>query len=123
MWEKELWIARRKSIETNDMGVEIEKFYTPIRYRLNYQPVTDQVSMMEYGEHIIDVYRAFVMRNKYQSILKVGDRIYLCDGEIGEDELKDLVESDDEFCNKANYVVKCVLPQNFLTRVDFIKRR
>lgn len=123
MWEKEMWIAKRKKVETNDMGVEVEYFYPPIRYLINYQPVSDQMSFLEYGEHIVDVYRAFLTSMAYQGKIKVGDRAYLSDGQTSPSELKALVESDDEFCNKANYVVKIVLPQNFFTRVDFLKRR
>lgn len=123
MWEKELWIAKRKKVETNDMGVDIEVFYPPIRYMLNYQPVSDYNSYQEYGEHINDVYRAFLTSMAYQGKINVGDRVYMSDGQTLISELKELVESDDEYCNKANYVVKVVLPQNFFTRVDFLKRR
>lgn len=123
MWEKELWIAKRKDIKTNDMGVDIETFYPPIRYMINYQPISDNNSYQEYGEHIVDVYRAFVTTMLYQGKINVGDRAYISDGQTLPNELKVLVNSDNEYCNNANYVVKIVLPQNFFTRVDFLKRK
>lgn len=123
MWEKEIWIAKRKEIITNDYGVDIEYFYTPIKYTINYQPLSGDMSYQEYGEKINDVYRAFVNRYEFTNVINVGDRVYLCDGEISEDKLEELALSDDEYCNKANYVVNVVMPQNFRTKIDFIKRR
>lgn len=123
MWEKEIWIAKRKKVISNDMGVDIECFETPIRYALNYQPISGTNNFQEYGEKVSDVYRAFVKKIHCDGEIKVGDRVYLSDGNIMESELKALVESDNEFCNKANYVVNAVLSQNFFIRIDFLKRR
>lgn len=121
MWEKELWIAKRISVETNDMGIDIEKFAKPIRYSFNYQPISGDMSYREYGERISDVYRAFISKMQYQGKIRVGDRAYISDGEYLEEDLEELVNSDDEYCKKANYIVNVVLPQNFLIRVDFLK--
>ena len=122
MWEKEIWIAKRKSIETNSDGWQIEIFDKPKKYYLNYQPVSGITSYLQYGEKITDVYRAFVDRAYYQGVINVGDRAYLNDGLISEDELRKLAESDNKYCDNANYVVKSVLPQNYKTKIDFIKR-
>lgn len=122
MWEKEIWIAKRIKVETNDFGIDIEYFDKPIKYRFNYQPISGNTDIMEYGEKITDVYRTFIDKAVYLGKIRVGDRVYLEDGEILESELENLVISDNEFCEKANYVVKVVLPQNFKMRLDFIKR-
>ena len=122
MWEKEIWIAKRISVETNDMGVDIETFAKPIRYFFNYQPVSGDMSYREYGERISDVYRAFIKKMYYNNEIRVGDRAYLADSEYTEQDLKRLVDSDDEYCKNANYVVNVVLPQNFLIRIDFLKQ-
>ena len=122
MWEKEIWIAKRIKVETNDFGIDIEYFDKPKKYRFNYQPISGNTDIMEYGEKITDVYRTFIDKAVYLGKIKVGDRVYLEDGEILESELENLVISDNEFCEKANYVVKVVLPQNFKMRLDFIKR-
>ncbi len=122
MWEKEIWIAKRKSIEENEEGWQVEIFETPKKYYLNYQPVSGVTSYLQYGEKVTDIYRAFVDRAYFQGVIKVGDRVYLSDGFVAEDELKSLALSDNKYCEKANYVVKSVLPQNYKTKIDFIKR-
>ena len=122
MWEKEIWIAKRVKVETNDYGVDIEYFEKPKKYRLNYQPISGTTAYQEYGEKTRNMYRTFVSRNLFQGVINIGDRVYLSDGTYAEKDLKELAESDDEYCNKANYYVISVLPQNFLTKIDFMKR-
>lgn len=122
MWEKEIWIARRNKLITNDDGIEVPYFDTPTPYRMNYQPVSGYLGLMEYGENISNVYRAFVDR-RMQGKIKVGDRVYLSDNEVLESELENLAMSDNEFCENANYEITVALPQNFKMKVDFTKRR
>lgn len=122
MWEKEIWIAKRTKVETDDFGVDIEYFEKPKRYMLNYQPVSGNTNYLEYGEKTRNVYRAFVDRLAYQGVINIGDRVYLSDSEIIESELEKVALSDDEYCNNANYYVMVMLPQNFKTRIDFMKR-
>lgn len=122
MWEKEIWIAKRVKIETDEFGNEIEYFDKPIKYMFNYQPVSGNTSYKEYGEDINKVYRTFVDRAIFQGKIKTGDRVYLSDGELCENELGAIAMKEDEFCNKANYRVLVVLPQNYKMRIDFMKR-
>lgn len=122
MWEKELWIARRKKVDLNENGIDIEIFEEPEKIYLNYQPVSGYTSYLEYGERINDVYRAYVNRCFSNHCIRVGDRVYLSDGEICECDLENLVLSETEYGENANYVVNVVLPQNLKTRIDFIKR-
>ena len=122
MWEKEIWIAKRKSAEINEYGVEIETFEKPIKYAMNYQPVSGYTDYAVYGDKMRDTYRAFVNRLAYQNIINVGDRVYLSDGQLAESELEKIAMSDNEYCEKANYSVYVVLPQNYKTQIDFMKR-
>lgn len=122
MWEKEIWIAKRKSAEINEYGVEIETFEKPIKYAMNYQPVSGYTDYVVYGDKMRDTYRAFVNRLAYQNVINVGDRVYLSDGQLAESELEKIAMSDNEYCEKANYSVYVVLPQNYKTQIDFMKR-
>ena len=88
MWEKEIWIAKRKSAEINEYGVEIETFEKPIKYAMNYQPVSGYTDYAVYGDKMRDTYRAFVNRLEYQNVINVGDRVYLSDGQLAESELE-----------------------------------
>lgn len=123
MFEKEIWFAKRVKVKSNKNGVEMEYFEKPQKFYLNYQPVSGNTHLAEYGEEINNVYRIFVDRKMYQGKIKVGDRAYLSDGDISEQELENLALNDNERCLKANYRVEVVLPQNIKTRIDLIKIR
>lgn len=122
MWEKELWIAKRIKVEPNENGIDIETFEKPKKYYFNYQPISGYTDYMEYGERKNEVYRTFVNRCCFQGIIKVGDRVYLSDDEVCECDLEKIVLKEKVYGENANYVVNVVLPQNFKTRIDFIKR-
>ena len=123
MFEKEIWIAKRNKVTTNKNGVEKEFFEKPQKFYFNYQPVSGNTKLEEYGEDINNVYRMFVDRKNFQGKIRVGDRAYLSDGDISEQELEELATNDDEKCTKANYRIEVVLPQNIKTRIDLIKIR
>lgn len=118
--DKEIWIAKRRKIVTNEYGQEIEYFDKPQRYYINYQPVSGYTSYLLYGDKVTSVYRAFVDRNM-ECVFNIGDKVYLNDGTMKANQLEKIAKSDNEFCEKANYVINIVLPQNFKIRVDFIK--
>lgn len=121
MWEKEIWIAKKINTIQDEYGVDISHFDKPIKYGINYQPLTGDTKFKEYGNDKSDYYRAFVDRNIYSGKIRVGYKCYLCDGEIEESELENMATNDDEYCNKANYEVVSVLPQNLKIRIDFKK--
>lgn len=121
MFEKEIWIANRKSLTTNKNGIEIEKFDTPKKYYMNYQPVSGNTKLNEYGDDITNYYRIFVDRKVFQGKIKVGDRAYLSDANLLEEDLEKVATSDNEKCKNANYRVEVVLPQNLKMRIDLIK--
>ena len=89
---------------------------------MNYQPVSGYTDYAVYGDKMRDTYRAFVNRLAYQNVINVGDRVYLSDGQLAESELEKIAMSDNEYCEKANYSVYVVLPQNYKTQIDFMKR-
>lgn len=122
-WEKEIWIAKRVKIESDEYGVDIEYFEEPKKYRINYQPTSGYLDYLQYGEKIRNRYRAFINNTHCNNIqFNVGDRVYLADGEYQECELEKLACSDNELCEKANYVIDTILPQNIKIRIDFRKR-
>lgn len=121
MFEKEIWIARRKSTKTNRNGIEIEKFDTPKKYRFNYQPISGNTKINEYGDEINNYYRMFVDRSVFQGKIKTGDRAYLSNEDLAESELEEIALNDDENCSNANYKIVVVLPQNFKIRIDLMK--
>lgn len=122
-WNKEIWIAKRIKTEKNVEGIDIEYFDTPVKYVINYQPLSAEQSLQEYGEHVSDVYRATIPRSIYEGVFHSGDRAYLSDENFKQDELEQLATNDDEHCTKSNYVINTVLVQNLLIRIDFLKRR
>ena len=74
MFEKEIWIAKRKKVTTNKNGVEKEFFEKPQKFYFNYQPVSGNTKLEEYGEDINNVYRMFVDRKNFQGKIRDGDR-------------------------------------------------
>ena len=121
MWEKLLYIAKRNRIETNVYGEDIEYFDQPKAYRFNYQPIDGELNVKESGERKSARYQAFVDRRYFQGVIKSGDKAYLSDEDVLEKELEDLVSSDNEYCEKANYRIIKVLTQNFKMRIVFEK--
>ena len=122
MWEKEIWIAKRISIEQDEYGNDIERFDKPKKYMFNYQPISGSLKLQDYGENNDDMFRAYVDKAYYLGKIKRGDRVYLEDDETLVSDLVKLVRNDNEFCQNANYVVKSALPQNLKLKLDFVKR-
>lgn len=123
MWNKELWHSKRNSVETNDYGAQVELFDNPNKYMINYQPVSGYTDFLEYGEKIHDMYRAYVDRNQYEGVFNVGDRVYLIDGQLSQEDLQKVALYDNKYRNRANYIVYAVMVQNFKIKIDFMKRR
>lgn len=123
MWEKELWLAKRKGLETDENGIQYETFEDPIKLNINYQPISGYTDYLEYGEKMHDVYRAYVNASQYEGLFEVGDRLYLIDGQIKQSELQKIALYDNKYRNRANYVVHSVLPQNYKIKIEFMKRR
>lgn len=121
MWEKELWIASRNYIDDNNGKYDAPIYNAPRFYKMNYQPIEGDVTSAEYGQKKNARYQAFVERRYYQGKIKTGDRVYLSDESILESELRDLALNDNMYCEKANYEVVAVLPQNIKMQIIFKK--
>ena len=122
MFDKEIYIAKRLRIETNYNGYDVEYFEKPKRYRMNYQPLEGVMTYSRSGENTNSTqYVAFVDRNVYQGIIRTGDKAYLSDESILEEDLKQLTLYDNEYCEQANYRVISVLPQNKKMKIVFKK--
>lgn len=119
-WQKEIWIASRKPIKDED-GYDSSTYEKAKQFFINYQPMSSYLDIQKYGEQIRDMYTAYVNKIEYEGKIKVGDKVYLSDGTIMENELKNLVDTDNEYCMKANYKVVSVLPQNIKIKIDFEK--
>lgn len=117
---KEIWIASRKKVEINEYGVEIEYFEKPKKYFMNYQPTSGYTDYLVYGDKITSMYRAYIDR-RHECLFNIGDKVYLNDGTLKECQLEKVVLDDNEFCEKANYTISMILPQNFKLRIDFTK--
>ena len=118
---KEIWIAQydKENSYSDDNGSEIPVYKEPQRYDMNYQPASGYTSYLKHGMQIDDVYIAMVDRKAFQGKVIVGDRAYLSDGEVAEEDLEKLVLSDNNLCLKANYKVVSVLPQLIKTIIEF----
>lgn len=121
MWEKKLYIATQNQIEENDYGYEIQTYNLPKEYRFNYQPSSGLTNYLQYGKDINKVYVAYINRSIYDGVFHEGDVAYLSDGKYLESELDELVENEDKYCQKANYRITSVLPQNLRIRIDFTR--
>lgn len=121
MWEKKLYIATKKDVVENEYGYEVEIYNEPQEYAFNYQPSSGLTNYLLYGKDTNKVYVAYISRSLYDGVFHEGDVAYLSDGQYLESELDELVENEDEYCNKANYRITSVLPQNLKIRVDFTR--
>ena len=121
MWEKKLYIATKKDVVENEYGYEVEIYNEPQEYAFNYQPSSGLTNYLLYGKDTNKVYVAYISRSLYDGVFHEGDVAYLSDGQYLESELDELVEKEDEYCNKANYRITSVLPQNLKIRVDFTR--
>ena len=121
LWEKKLYIATQNGVEENDYGYEIQTYNIPELYRFNYQPSSGLTSYLQYGKDVNKVYVAYISRSLYDGVFHEGDVAYLSDGKYLECELDELVENENKYCEKANYRITSVLPQNLKIRIDFTK--
>lgn len=120
MWEKPLYIAKRNGKVEDKYGKEQPTFDKPKKYSFNYQPTYSNVDYSIYGTLINQMFVAFIDYN-YAGKIQEGDLAYLLDNQTRDvDELANK-DSDDEFCNNANYRIKTMLPQNLKIKVTFEK--
>ena len=120
-WETEIYVASFLDSSINDYGQEIQIFDKPKLFMINHQPVSSFLSYNQYGSDINSVRRAYPDLDYVGGKIKPKDRVYLIDGENYGINLDELVSSDNEYCNKANYEVISCMPSKLRMQIDFKK--
>lgn len=111
-WKKQLHIATRIKVETDDYGNDVSTYDTPKPYMFNYQPANGGVDIQIYGERITKMYKAVIPYGSYADKFKEGDVAYL-EGVKPEGEAQN--------GDNANYVITSVMPQNKVIILYFEK--
>lgn len=112
MWDKQIFIAKRKGVEVDDYGNTVTTYEEPIELYANVQPVSGNTEIMAYGERIFHMYRAMLRMDEWYGKFDEGDIAYL-DGKTPEGETV-----HGEF---ANYRIVSVRNQNLRIAVYFEK--
>lgn len=110
-WKKKLWIASRTGERYDDEGNEIPVYGNPETYEFNYQPVSSDSDLLEFGEKASAIQKA-VIPIKYKDMFKSLDVAYL-DGANPDGE----VDNGDN----ANYVLKPPRNGNSVITIYFEK--
>lgn len=84
-WRKPLYIASKLSVDIDEEGNEVNVYDTPVAYEFNYQPVTSEADIQEFGENVEKVMR-MVIPISYKDSFKEFDVAYL-DGATPDDEV------------------------------------
>ena len=100
-WDKDCYISSKLTPITDIYGNEINQYSKPIRYKFNYQPVTDQkeAETQGFGENSNGLVRALLDMN-YLNKIKQFDLAYLY-GAIPYD-----ICSDTKYLENKEYYVK-----------------
>lgn len=85
-WKKELWIASKIDVGYDEEGNEISIYDEPKPYIFNYQPVTSDSEIAEFGEKVKFMKR-LVIPISYKDVFKSFDVAYL-DGNTPTNETK-----------------------------------
>lgn len=110
-WKKECWIARKINVTYDDEGNEIPIYSNPKKFEFNYQPISSDSDLMEFGEKANMIQKA-VIPMKYKDYFKEFDVAYL-DGVTPDGEKK---------CGeKANYELYPPRNQNSIIHIYFEK--
>lgn len=119
-----LYIAKRKEINYDDYGNAIEVFETPKKYRFFYMPVVSDPKSIDYqvyGALSNYMFRCFIPYNVYVGNFHQGDRAYLIDEDLQIQDMDNVANKDNEYCEKANYEIIDVKPQNMVIKLLFRK--
>lgn len=111
-WKKQLYIAKRLSVETNEYGNDVCIYDKPKSYMFNYQPANGEMEIGLYGEKVMNMYKAVIPYNIYADKFKEGDVAYL----LGVSPIGEHGNGDN-----ANYVITGVMPQNKVIILYFEK--
>lgn len=111
-WDKYCYIASLLPPQSDEYGNEINVYDTPVKYKFNYQPITDQrefATLEAYGINKNGAVRALLDIN-YNGKIKEFDLAYLYDA---------TPENEENNGDNANYKVVKFIPQNTKILVYF----
>lgn len=110
-WDKDCYISSKLTPIKDEYGNELNVYGTPVKYRFNYQPVTDkkEAEMQGYGESSNGLVRALLDIN-YLDKIKQYDLVYLYGA---------TPEGETNNGDNANYKVVTCKPQNTKILVYF----
>ena len=77
-WKKDLYIASKTDVDYDDEGNEIAVYDEPIKYSFNYQPVSADAEVAEFGEKV-SIMKKAVIPISYKGQFKEFDVAYLDD--------------------------------------------
>lgn len=75
-WKKSLYIASKLRVDLDEEGNEVNVYGTPVAYEFNYQPVTSEADIQEFGENVEKVEK-MVIPISYLGSFKEFDVAYL----------------------------------------------
>lgn len=75
-WKKTLYIASKLRTSLDDEGNEIVIYEQPIPYKFNYQPVSSDADIAEFGEKSSMMQKAVIPKS-YEGMFKEFDVAYL----------------------------------------------
>lgn len=102
-WKKQLYIATKQSVLTNEYGNDEIIYNRPINYMFNYQPANGDTEIALYGEKVTAMYKAVIPYKLYNGKFKEGDVAYLNQA---------TPKGETKYGNNANYTIISVMPQN-----------
>ena len=95
-WKKPLYIASKLRVDIDEEGNEVNVYDEPVAYNFNYQPVTSEADIQEFGENVEKVEK-MVIPISYKDSFKEFDVAYL-DGATPEGEVV--------YGSNANYTLR-----------------
>lgn len=108
-WKKVCYIAKKlKPVKDND-GNLIDTYSKPTRYEFNYQPISSNADLMEFGEKANMIQKAIIPIS-YKNEFKEFDVAYL-DGITPDDEVN--------YGDNANYKIHPPRNQNSVIQIYF----
>ena len=75
-WKKPLYIASKLRVDVDEEGNEVTVYDEPVAYKFNYQPVTSEADIQEFGENVEKVEK-MVIPISYLGSFKEFDVAYL----------------------------------------------
>ena len=110
-WNKKLWIASKIDTTIDDEGNLIDVYGAPVPYEFNYQPLTSDSDLREFGENAKSTQKA-IIPIEYKDLFKEFDVAYL-DGITPSNELNN--------GDNANYRLHPPRNQNSVIAIYFEK--